>query len=60
MTKDFFLILSPLIYHNSMQNDNAKILDLAYEAGAILLENGAEISRVEDTIPGCSPLSSAS
>ncbi|MBQ8760116.1 MAG: threonine/serine exporter family protein [Bacteroidales bacterium] len=50
MTKDFFLILSPLIYHNSMQNDNAKILDLAYEAGAILLENGAEISRVEDTI----------
>ena len=50
MTKDFFLILSPLIYHNSMQNNNAKILDLAYEAGAILLENGAEISRVEDTI----------
>ena len=43
-----------------MQNDNAKILDLAYEAGAILLENGAEISRVEDTIPGCSPLSYAS
>lgn len=33
-----------------MQNDNAKILDLAYEAGAILLGNGAEISRVEDTI----------
>lgn len=33
-----------------MRNDNAKILDLAYEAGAILLENGAEISRVEDTI----------
>ncbi len=27
-----------------------KILDLAYEAGSILLENGAEISRVEDTI----------
>ena len=25
-------------------------LDLAYEAGAILLENGAEISRVEETM----------
>lgn len=33
-----------------MQDNNAKILNLAYEAGAILLENGAEISRVEDTI----------
>lgn len=31
-----------------MQNN--KILDLAYEAGSIMLENGAEISRVEDTI----------
>ena len=27
-----------------------KILDLAYEAGSILLENGAEISRVEETM----------
>ena len=27
-----------------------RILDLAYEAGAILLENGAEISRVEETM----------
>ena len=27
-----------------------KILDLTYEAGAILLENGAEISRVEETM----------
>lgn len=33
-----------------MQDGNSKILNLAYEAGAILLENGAEISRVEDTI----------
>ena len=33
-----------------MQDNNSKILNLAYEAGAILLENGAEISRVEDTI----------
>ena len=31
-------------------NDTTKILDLAYEAGSILLENGAEISRVEETI----------
>ncbi|MBQ3738950.1 MAG: threonine/serine exporter family protein [Bacteroidales bacterium] len=30
--------------------DNQKILDLTYEAGAILLENGAEISRVEGTM----------
>ena len=30
--------------------DNQKTLDLAYEAGAILLENGAEISRVEETM----------
>ena len=30
--------------------DNSKVLDLAYEAGAILLENGAEISRVEETM----------
>lgn len=30
--------------------DNSKIMNLAYEAGSILLENGAEISRVEDTI----------
>ena len=30
--------------------DNQKILDLAYEAGSILLENGAEISRVEETM----------
>lgn len=31
-------------------NDNAKILDLTFEACAILLENGAEISRVEETM----------
>ncbi len=31
-------------------NDPTKPLDLAYEAGAILLENGAEISRVEETM----------
>ena len=30
--------------------DPTKPLDLAYEAGAILLENGAEISRVEGTM----------
>lgn len=30
--------------------DKKKVMDLAYEAGSILLENGAEISRVEDTI----------
>ena len=30
--------------------DDQKILDLTYEAGAILLENGAEISRVEGTM----------
>ena len=30
--------------------DNQKILDLTYESGAILLENGAEISRVEGTM----------
>lgn len=33
-----------------VQDKNNKILDLAYEAGSILLENGAEISRVEETI----------
>ena len=31
-------------------NDHTKPLDLAYEAGTILLENGAEISRVEETM----------
>ena len=31
-------------------NDHTKPLDLAYEAGSILLENGAEISRVEETM----------
>ena len=31
-------------------NDSSKVMDLAYEAGAILLENGAEISRVEETM----------
>ena len=31
-------------------DDNSKIMDLAYEAGSILLENGAEISRVDDTM----------
>ncbi len=30
--------------------DNTKAMDLAYEAGEILLENGAEIMRVEDTM----------
>ena len=30
--------------------DQTKPLDLAYEAGSILLENGAEISRVEETM----------
>lgn len=30
--------------------DTPKTLDLAYEAGSILLENGAEISRVEETM----------
>ena len=31
-------------------DDSSKVMDLAYEAGAILLENGAEISRVEETM----------
>lgn len=31
-------------------DDNSKIMDLAYEAGSILLENGAEISRVDETM----------
>ena len=31
-------------------SDNSKIMDLAYDAGSILLENGAEISRVEETM----------
>ena len=31
-------------------NDPTKPLDLVYEAGSILLENGAEISRVEETM----------
>ena len=31
-------------------DDNSKIMELAYEAGAILLENGAEISRVDETM----------
>ena len=31
-------------------NDPTKPLDIAYEAGSILLENGAEISRVEETM----------
>lgn len=30
--------------------DTPRTLDLAYEAGSILLENGAEISRVEETM----------
>ena len=30
--------------------ETTKILNIAYEAGAILLENGAEISRVEETM----------
>lgn len=33
-----------------MKNDNNKVMQLATEAGHILLENGAEISRVEDTM----------
>lgn len=32
-----------------MENDS-RVLNLAYEAGTILLENGAEISRVEETM----------
>lgn len=32
------------------KENNINPLDLAYEAGSILLENGAEISRVEETI----------
>lgn len=31
-------------------DDNSKIMELTYEAGAILLENGAEISRVDETM----------
>ena len=31
-------------------SDDSKITELAYEAGAILLENGAEISRVDETM----------
>ena len=31
-------------------DNTTKTLDLAYEAGSILLENGAEISRVEETM----------
>ncbi len=31
-------------------NNATKVFDLAYEAGSILLENGAEISRVEETM----------
>ena len=31
-------------------SDNSKVMELAYEAGAILLENGAEISRVDETM----------
>ena len=31
-------------------DDNSKAMDLAYEAGSILLENGAEISRVEEAM----------
>jgi uncharacterized membrane protein YjjP (DUF1212 family) len=31
-------------------SESTKAMDLAHEAGSILLENGAEISRVEDTI----------
>ena len=33
---------------NSHQNDFTEVLEVAAEAGHILLENGAEISRVED------------
>ena len=33
-----------------IMDDNSKVMNLAYEAGAILLENGAEISRVEETM----------
>ena len=33
-----------------MVSNSTKPLDLAYEAGSILLENGAEISRVEETM----------
>lgn len=33
-----------------LMTNNQQPLDLAYEAGSILLENGAEISRVEETM----------
>lgn len=35
---------------DNFMDDNSKAMDLAYEAGSILLENGAEISRVEETM----------
>lgn len=35
---------------DNLMDDNSKVMDLAYEAGSILLENGAEISRVEETM----------
>ena len=40
-------------FHKSIfmtASNSTKPLDLAYEAGSILLENGAEISRVEETM----------
>ncbi len=35
---------------DNLMDDSSKVMDLAYEAGSILLENGAEISRVEETM----------
>lgn len=32
--------------------DRQRIMDLAYDAGIVLLENGAKISRVEETMSG--------
>ena len=34
-----------------MENEDKKVLDLSMEAGRILLDAGAEILRVEETIP---------
>ena len=33
-----------------MENQSDKVLEFASEAGRVLLENGAEISRVEETM----------
>ncbi len=41
---------NPRSKNKKTMDDNSKIMELAYEAGAILLENGAEISRVDETM----------